>query len=358
MKANPKFKTPYPIIFFNHLTSLVKAIGEVVNGRRAFILTDQNTHQLCWPLIENLLDLNVYEFSIPAGEAFKQLPTIERIWEELNEQNADRYSCFINLGGGVVGDIGGFAAGTFMRGIPYIQIPTTVLSMVDASVGSKLGFNFRKMKNGIGLFADPEAVLIYSGFLKTLPNEEMLSGYAEVIKHALIADKSLWESISGSSINAINWELVIPESVKIKDEIVFQDRNEQGERKKLNFGHTIAHAIEMLMLNKNENIRHGHAVAVGIICESYISYRLNLLSDMQLSEITAYIWSQFPAVFLTKDDIAVILDLIRYDKKNKDGENRFTLLHSIGSSAFDYYVPEQLISSSLEFYLKRVDEND
>ena len=319
---------------------------------KIFVLVDEFTLQHCYPKLKEFIPLH-YLFQIISGEENKTISSCEIIWQKLTDENADRQSLLINLGGGVIGDMGGFAAGCYKRGIKFINIPTTLLSMVDASVGGKTGIDFLHYKNQIGLFNEPAAVFIHTGFLKTLLQRELLSGFAEVIKHYLIADKSSFEEISNQKISIENfsWNDIVIKNVAIKSNIVEQDPYEQNIRKALNFGHTIGHAIETYFLNRpHQKLLHGEAVAVGMICESFISYNLNLLTKTELESIQKFILNYFTLPDLPKSAFRQIINLISQDKKNDAKQNRFSLLNGIGNYSINNSVKDMLITKSLNYY--------
>jgi 3-dehydroquinate synthase len=291
------------------------------------ILVDENTKRDCLhklPKIENALIIE-----IKSGEEYKNISTCNFIWEQLTINNFDRNSLLINLGGGVIGDMGGFCAATYKRGLDFIHIPTTLLAMVDASVGGKLGIDFKGLKNQIGLFNNPKSVLISSEFLETLVENELKSGFAEVVKHALISDSSLWVKLKNLPFTDLDWEDIIDTSVQIKNKIVLADPFEKGERKKLNFGHTFGHAIESYYLEKGTPISHGEAVFMGMILETEISD----LSETKKNEIKNYILSNFALPYTPKK--SNLHKFLINDKKNQDGRINFTLLSEIGNCSFD-----------------------
>ena len=294
---------------------------------KSAILVDENTKKHCLNLLPTLNESVIIE--IKSGEENKTLSTCNLIWEELTKNNFDRNSALINLGGGVIGDIGGFAATTYKRGIDFIQIPTTLLAMVDASIGGKLGVDFNSLKNQVGLFSNPESVIINPIFLETLSEEELKSGFAEVVKHALITDKELWEKVTNTPFNNLDWKEMIYTSLEIKNKIVISDPKENAERKKLNFGHTFGHAVESYYLEKGTPILHGEAVLMGILLEVEIS----VVSQEQNNEIKNYILSNFSLPFTPKK--SDLLPFLMNDKKNKVGKINFSLLTNIGSCSVD-----------------------
>ena len=301
---------------------------EVSSYSKIAILIDENTKRDCLyklPKIENSLIIE-----IPSGEENKNISTCNFIWEKLTEHQFDRNSLLINLGGGVIGDIGGFCASTYKRGIDFIQIPTTLLAMVDSSVGGKLGVDFKDLKNQIGVFNNPKSVLIDPEFLQTLPENELKSGFAEVVKHALIADKDLWSKITSTPFANLDWQEIIAISVQIKNKIVRKDPLEKGERKKLNFGHTYGHAIESYYLEKGTPILHGESVFMGMILETDLSS----ISEEEKQEIKNFILSNFSLPFTPKK--SDILSNLVNDKKNKEGKINFSLLNKIGVGSIDH----------------------
>ena len=300
---------------------------DISNYSQVAILVDENTKRDCLsklPQIENALIIE-----IKSGEEYKNISTCSFIWEQLTINNFDRNSLLINLGGGVIGDMGGFCAATYKRGLEFIHIPTTLLAMVDASVGGKLGIDFKGFKNQIGLFNNPKAVLISSEFLETLAESELKSGFAEVVKHALISDNSLWLKLKNTPFTDLDWEDIIDTSVQIKNKIVLADPFEKGERKKLNFGHTFGHAIESYYLEKGTPISHGEAVFMGMILETKISD----LSETDKNEIKNYVLSNFALPYTPKK--SSLHKFLINDKKNQDGKINFTLLNGIGNCSLD-----------------------
>ncbi|MTI19497.1 3-dehydroquinate synthase, partial [Fulvivirga sp. RKSG066] len=263
----------------------------------------------CLPLLNNVLK-EAKIIAIKSGEKNKTLDTCSDIWEKMTEYGLDRKSLMINLGGGVIGDMGGFGASTYKRGIDFINIPTTLLSQVDASVGGKLGIDFKGFKNHIGLFKDPKMVLVDSKFLNTLPKRELRSGFAEIIKHSIIADKNQWNKIKVHAFDELDFEKLIQQSVAIKVKVVEEDPEEAGLRKILNFGHTIGHAIESFYLETPSQLLHGEAIAIGMICEAYVAEQKNMLTSVELKEITDYIFGIYGKTDLPKEDFDPIINLM------------------------------------------------
>lgn len=312
------------------------------------VIVDKNTRKDCYPRIKDLLPKHVL-IVVQEGEEYKNLDSCITIWNKLTEAAFDRHALVINLGGGVVGDMGGFCAATYKRGIDFIQVPTTLLAQVDASVGGKLGIDFQGLKNHIGVFTPPRAVLIDAAFLSTLPERELRSGFAEVIKHCLIRDRGMWDRIRRTELGDMPLSELIVHSVAIKKEIVSEDPTEKGLRKILNFGHTIGHAVETFYLEK-ERLLHGEAIAIGMICEAYIAYSRNMLTETELGEIEEYIFSVYGAVRLDPQDFAPIAALTAQDKKNRGNVVRAALLEGIGHCAYDIPITKKDILKALKYY--------
>ncbi|WNJ21296.1 3-dehydroquinate synthase [Pontibacter sp. G13] len=342
--------TEYPIhIGVGAIPALIRLL-ENSNYSQIIVLSDDNTARACYPLIQSELPPHIH-ITVPAGEAHKNLETCTNIWEQMTQANIDRKAIMLNLGGGVIGDMGGMAAGLYKRGIDFIQIPTTLLSQVDASVGGKLGIDFHGFKNHIGLFREPKGVFIEPEFLKTLPESEIRSGFAEIVKHHLIADKAAWAELQLQQ-RMQDWNLtqLIQHSVAIKARIVEADPLERGIRKALNFGHTIGHAVESTFLEAGEPMLHGDAVAIGMICESWIAHTLRLISDQELEAITAYIQAVYPFRQIPMEWQEEILDRTRNDKKNEGGLILCSLLEGIGKAAVNQPITREQIADALAYY--------
>ncbi|MEM9672938.1 MAG: 3-dehydroquinate synthase [Cyclobacteriaceae bacterium] len=314
------------------------------------VLVDENTSEHCLPLIRELLPTQPNVIEIKSGEVNKNLDTCTQIWAQLTEYHFDRKALMINLGGGVIGDMGGFCAATYKRGIPFVNVPTTLLSQVDASVGGKLGIDFRGYKNHIGLFQEPNQVLIDAVFLNTLPERELRSGFAEVIKHALIYDAMYWNRLRGTSLAQQDWTNHIDHSVQVKSRVVEQDFREGGLRKILNFGHTIGHAVESYFLESDTPLLHGEAIAVGMIAEAYLSVKHSGLVSKEAEEIEDFILAIFGQPKIPKDTLDAIVQLAKQDKKNDQTAIRCTLLESIGTARYDVSASEADIREALEYY--------
>ncbi len=318
------------------------------------LLCDENTAEHCIPLLSDYLP-ELWIIEIKSGEENKNLQTCEQIWTALTEYGFDRNSLLINLGGGVIGDMGGFVASTYKRGMDFINIPTTLLSQVDASVGGKLGVDFMGFKNHIGIFQEPQKVFIDANFLDTLPENELRSGFAEIIKHGLIADGDYWNEIKTFSLENGDWTQLINKSVQIKHAVVTQDPKEAGLRKILNFGHTIGHGIESAHLeDKNSRLLHGEAIAVGMICEAYLSTKLTGLGKDALNDINKYILKVFNSKAIEKSYFEKIIQLIYQDKKNNGRTINCSLLQDIGSCTINIPLSESDILDSLFYFNKLV----
>ncbi|MBE0393607.1 3-dehydroquinate synthase [Flavobacterium sp. PL002] len=320
-----------------------------------FIIVDSNTNEFCLPkllpVLETDLTIEIIEFE--NGEINKNIETCVQIWNVLTELGADRKSLVINLGGGVVTDLGGFVASTFKRGIDFINIPTTLLSMVDASVGGKNGVDLGNLKNQIGVFNLPVMVLVDTDYLETVPKNEMRSGLAEMLKHGLIFDKNYWEQfLDLDAIDFADFDLLIHRSVAIKNEIVTLDPTEKNIRKSLNFGHTLGHAIESYFLESDDKttLLHGEAIAVGMILESYISLEKNLITIAEYNEIKTAIKAIFDDISFDEKDIDPILELLIHDKKNEYGSIQFALIESIGKIKINQLVENELILNAFRDY--------
>lgn len=325
------------------------------NYSTLFLLTDSNANEHCLPhflpQVETDLAIEIIEFE--AGEDSKTIDSCVETWNVLTELGADRKSLILNVGGGVVTDMGGFAAATFKRGISFVNVPTTLLAMVDASVGGKTGVDLGPLKNQVGVIAVPKLVLIDPDFLQTLPQREMLSGLAEMLKHGLIADKAYWERfLDLKNLDTADLAKLIYESVIIKNDIVMQDPEEHGLRKTLNFGHTLGHAIEGLFLEnpERETVLHGEAVAAGMLMESHISMTAGLLSADEYFQIRYVIKELYEDIALEDNDLERIIELTTHDKKNEYGKTSFTLLNGIGTCMVGQNVDNEWIGAAFKAY--------
>jgi 3-dehydroquinate synthase len=318
------------------------------------VLCDENTLEHCLPKVVSCLPEH-WIIEIESGEENKNIGTCERVWDALTEGKFDRNSLLINLGGGVIGDLGGFVASTYKRGMHFVNIPTTLLAQVDASVGGKLGIDFNGLKNHIGLFNNPEEVFIDANFLQSLSKRELRSGFAEVLKHGLIMDAGYWEKSKSFDFENANWLEIIKQSVQIKYDVVTEDPLESGLRKILNFGHTIGHGIESAHLDSpNGRLLHGEAIVAGMICEAYLSTKLTGLSTKALEEINGTILKRYDCKLIDKQLFESIIQLIYQDKKNEGRTINSSLLNEIGSCAINIPISESDILDSLFYYNKLV----
>ena len=323
---------------------------------KIFLLADKHTNECCTPIVLSLLatDIPLEIIEIEAGETHKHIDTCTQVWYALSELGADRKSLLINIGGGVVTDLGGFVASTYMRGIPFINIPTSLLAMVDASVGGKTGVDLGALKNLVGVINNPQGVVIYPDFLATLPTEELRSGMAEMFKHGLISDEGYWHKMCHlSELTEAHLGSLIYESVIIKNEVVTQDPTEKGLRKTLNYGHTLGHAIESYCLqNPNrERLLHGEAIAIGMVLATYLSVKELGFSMDKCDQVKAVLGEYFKKQDFSYEEITDICQLMRFDKKNVGGNVHFVLLEAIGKPKIDCIVPYEEIYKAFEYYL-------
>lgn len=342
---------------------LATAIAESEHDR-VFVLTDDTTHECCLPKVAALLaQYDAVPITIAHGDQHKTLAALGDVWTALQQGGATRHSLLINLGGGMITDLGGFAAATFKRGINFINIPTTLLAMVDAAVGGKTGINFGGLKNEIGAFADARFVIINTCFLDTLDAENLCSGYAEMLKHALISDERMWTehvNFDLSQPDLAELQRMVAESIAVKERIVAEDPHEHGIRKALNFGHTIGHALEEFALQqaggavvsiapKKRPLLHGYAVAFGLIGELYMSARKVGFPTERLHQTTRFIRENYAQTEFTCNDYPTLLNLMRHDKKNTSGVINFTLLHNIGDIRINQTATDEEICEALDF---------
>jgi 3-dehydroquinate synthase len=322
------------------------------NYSSVFILVDEHTMEFCYPkfMANFATEKRIEVLEIESGEINKNIETCTGLWSAMTELNADRKSLMITLGGGVITDLGGFVSATYKRGIDFINIPTTLLSMVDASVGGKTGVDLGVLKNQIGMFVNPKMVLVDTDFLQTVTPREIRSGTAEIVKYGFTYDIELFNQINNNK--ELNINDLIHRSIEIKNEVVLQDPREQNVRKILNFGHTIGHAIESFYLESEdkENLTHGEAIAIGMICECYISSQLLKFPEEKLNEVKKGILSIYGRIELLKNDFHAIIDLLKHDKKNVNGQVNFVLLNGYEDYKLDCKVPTELVVESLVFY--------
>ena len=341
------------VISGNLERDLVSAISECEHDR-IFVLTDETTQQLCWPKIKNFKALkNSTPIIIKATDTHKNLDTLSQVWQALSNGGATRHSLMINLGGGMVTDLGGFAESTFKRGIDFINIPTTLLAMVDASVGGKTGINFGGLKNEIGVFSDSRFVIINTQFLDTLDHDNICSGYAEMLKHGLISDERTWAELVTFDLDTPDLsklQRMVADSIKVKERIVETDPHEHGIRKALNLGHTMGHAFESFAMRRGTPILHGYAVAYGLISELYMSARKTAFPTDRMHQTVRFIRENYGTFNITCDDYPTLIELMRHDKKNTSGIINFTLLGNVGDIRINQTANEEEIKEALDFF--------
>ena len=332
------------ILFPSDLQQTLQQEIAACHPDKLFILTDENTLRLCWPQVEEVECLKGAQvITIAAGDVHKNLDSLSQVWIGLQQGGATRHSLLICLGGGMVTDLGGFAASTFKRGIAFVNIPTTLLAMVDASVGGKTGINFNNLKNEVGVFSNAKAVIISPQFLQTLDRENLLSGYAEMVKHGLISTKAHWAEVMQLPEPTAQ---LIKDSIAVKEQIVEADPHEQGLRKALNLGHTVGHAIEEW---SHETILHGYAVAYGLVCELYLSVMKCGFPTDRLHQTVQLIRENYGRPDITCDDYPELISLMKHDKKNTSGTINFTLLADIGVLRLNQTASEEEIKEALDF---------
>ena len=344
---------PQKVVISENLTeALATAIAECEHDR-TFILVDETTERCCLPIVSGLDCVRGAQIIvIGATDSHKTLESLSHVWEALGEGGATRHSLLINIGGGMVTDLGGFAASTFKRGINYINIPTTLLSMVDASVGGKTGINFRGLKNEIGVFSNASTVILDTTFLKTLDAENSCSGYAEMLKHGLISNEKMWAELINFDLarpDLQQLQTMVADSVAVKQRIVTEDPLEQGIRKALNLGHTVGHAFESFAL-KHSPILHGYAVAYGLISELYLSTVKTGFPSDKMHQTVSFIKEHYGKMAITCDDYPTLLELMTHDKKNVAGTINFTLLGGIGDIRINQTATKEDIYEALDFY--------
>ena len=330
--------------------SLTQAIDEVKHDL-LFVLCDETTERLCLPVIRDFDCMKGAQLiTIPATDTHKTLESLSHVWSELQRMGATRHSLMVNLGGGMVTDLGGFAASTFKRGIPYINIPTTLLSMVDASVGGKTGINFGGLKNEIGVFNNARSVILDTTFLRTMDHENICSGYAEMLKHGLINNERMWAELITLNVEQLTLNAqMIADNVAVKQRIVTEDPTEQGIRKALNLGHTAGHAFESLALERKP-VLHGYAVAWGMIVELYLCCVKTNFPQDKMRQTVAFIKENYGRMAITCDDYPHLIELMHHDKKNQGNSINFTLLGGIGDIRINQTATEEEIKEALDFY--------
>lgn len=345
----------YPIIIGQNILKTLVSVIPLDAYSTIVVITDENLQKF-W--VDTLLASFSHKpkiIIVPSGEKAKNIATVETIWEKLLEYGCDRKSLVINLGGGVIGDMGGFAASTYMRGIDFLQIPTTLLAAVDASVGGKTGIDCIEIKNLIGTFQQPIGVVIDVAVLQTLPARELVSGFAEIIKHGLILDETYFALVTAKKPTEFSQEElieIIARSCEIKKMIVEHDEKENGQRKLLNFGHTIGHAIEALSWETDTPVLHGEAIYIGLLAETKLSYLAGALSEADAKMIEKKLHATGISVAIKNNSVEKIMQKIAFDKKNANGKVKWVLLKHIGEAVFDQEVDEQIVRKALKFIIQ------
>lgn len=341
-------------------SSFSELLAKQYANSKKVIITDENVREHCLEYLvtnfEGLYDAEI--IMLPAGEETKQMDYVENVLEAFSDYGIGRYDLIINLGGGVITDFGGFVASIYKRGCGFINIPTSLLAMVDASVGGKTGINLGVFKNQIGVFSNPLALYIDTAFLQSLPQVELINGIAEMIKHGIIANKDHFEYVRDLMENGGEFdERVLIDSIAIKNEIVKSDPFEKGERKRLNFGHTIGHVIEGHYFDTLE-IKHGHAIAIGMVMEGFLSLKLTGLDEGDYMGLESFLTSYYPLPNFSDEDIKEMIEMLENDKKNKDGKILCTLITEIGNSVYDQHVtPSQFLEVFMHFKNRQLNLN-
>ena len=341
---------PEKLVIHNEASTLLGDFFKTATYSQIGVLADLNTTTSCYPLVKKYLPAHIL-LEVPAGEEFKTLDTCVTVWEQLTLHNFDRHSLLVIIGGGVLGDLGGFCAATYKRGIDFLLMPTTLLAQVDASIGGKLGIDFQHYKNHIGVFQEPASTLINPSFLKSLPPRELRSGFAEIIKHCLISDRIMWDTIRQRSLENQDWDTLIRHSAEFKYSVIQQDPREKGLRKILNFGHSIGHAVESFFLDHYARLFHGEAIAVGMICESHIAMKKGLIQKSELEQISEFILTIYGKVAVPP--LSSLIDIMAQDKKNKGNRILMALTEGIGKAVWDVEVNPQDIDDALDYYKSR-----
>jgi len=345
----PDSMLPENILFSADPSTDLKTFLTKKEYSQVAVLVDENTGKACYPLLSAGLPKH-FVITVKSGEEQKHLATCETIWQSMTDHTLDRHAVMIVVGGGVLGDMGGFCAATYKRGIDFILVPTTLLSQVDASIGGKLGVDFNAFKNHIGVFQQPALTLLHSGFLKTLPPSELRSGFAEVIKHVLISDAAQWDIIRGRSLQNQDWDSLLRHSVEFKARVTTEDPKEKGLRKILNTGHTIGHAVESYLLENGRRILHGEAIAVGLITEAFLARERNMVTASDFKNLSEYVLKIFGKVALKDGEAEKIALLTVQDKKNKGNRILCVLLDGIGTAVWDCEISLDEVKRALSFY--------
>ena len=347
-------ENPNNVVFCESISIELKRFFGLNKYSKVATLVDENTLRHCYPIVRESIPEH-FVIEIKSGESHKNINTCVNIWSEMTSQSLDRKALLINLGGGVIGDMGGFCAATYKRGIEFINIPTTLLAQVDASIGGKLGIDFDQFKNHIGIFQNPKRVFIDDAFFQSLPDNELRSGYAEIIKHCLIRDAQKFSEISNTGFDGLDYFELTRHSVDIKEKVVQEDPKESGLRKILNFGHTVGHAIESTFLKDPGNeLLHGEAIAIGMICELFLSEKKLGMSNDEVERAGNYIMQVYDPVEISEDKAKEIVKLIKHDKKNEGDKIHCSLLNHIGDCAFNVPINEQDVMSSIDYYNQKI----
>ncbi len=342
------------IIYTRSPKSELQSWIDMYETGKVFLVTEKKVDEIWIPEFNKILEKSdIKKVVVPSGENNKKLESVARIWEFLSKNGADRKSLLINIGGGMLTDLAGFAASTFKRGLNFLNIPTTLLSQVDASVGGKTGINFNGLKNEVGTFKEPVAVIINTDFLKTIDRENFISGYAEMIKHGLIKSPEHVEELKAFNIKNVDYKLlqkIIRHSVEVKTHFVANDFTEKGIRKALNFGHTAGHAFESLAMEKNRPMLHGYAVACGMIVELYLSVKKCGFPENELQNLTSWLLNIYGIFQIEESDFERLYELMTHDKKNELGRINFTLLPEAGKIVINQNCEKEMIFEALNFY--------
>jgi len=342
------------IIFSQHINAELQKIVQNYPSGKVFLLTDKTAAGFCLPLVQSTIDkFSIRQVEIPSREENKNIQSVGLVWDFLSNNGADRKSLLINLGGGMLTDLGGFAASTFKRGMDFVNIPTTLLAQVDASIGGKTGFNFNGLKNEIGVFMEPNSVIINTNFLKTIDRENFLSGYAEMLKHGLIKSRQHWDELLAFDMENIDYDAlqeIIAHSVAVKEWHVLNDLREQNIRKALNYGHTIGHAFESYAMKTGRPILHGYAVVYGMIAELYLSAKQCGLSVDELNNISTWLIDKYGKFEIQESDFEALYQLMTHDKKNEGKRINFTLIPEIGKVEINVDCSKDLIVEALKYY--------
>jgi len=336
-----------PSDYLNHLEKLFAANHEA----DLWLLCDRNTRKHCLPLLQPLLPKSTRILCLPAGEKSKSLESAAIIWKELSKKAADRHALLLCLGGGMICDLGGFAASVYKRGIRFVLLPTSLLAMADACLGGKTGVDFEGFKNQLGTFSNPDEIILIPDFLRTLPEEDLLSGMAEISKHALCGNSAVWNDLRKAEVHRQNWPALIEASLRFKQSIVEEDPLEKGKRKVLNAGHTLGHALESFFLASGNPQPHGYCVAAGLVMEGRIALEKGLLSETELLQVEEFVYAEFGMLPLKKKDIPKVISFCRQDKKNRGGKILASLYGPAGTCSIDQEISEDEIRLALRYYL-------